>query len=207
VQDAPPSGIEPRPIARWAVTLIAGAALATLALIAFSLTRPEPLGYALTDSAEPFPGTDDGSLRLTIDASSPDHWRYISLVRGGAVGPRDPWDIAFRRFHIMANGGPGFAGSAAIADLGAVPLDDATSVPADAAFRTTDAARDSTNSAIARWYRYGFTSHLLTPLDRTYVVRSTAGRHYALRVAGYYCPGARPGCVTIRYLALDPADP
>lgn len=206
MRDATLRPIEPRPVARWAIATIALAAVAAITLIAFSLTRPEPQGFTPTGTAESFPGTNDGSLRITVDASSPDDWRFVSLADGRSVPPDSSWDLAFRRFHIMSNGGPGFAGSAAVADLGPVAFD-AAAIPPDSAFRATEAARDSTNTAIDRWYRYGFSSHLLTPLDRTYVIRSTSGRHYALRVAGYYCPGARPGCLTIRYLALDPTDP
>jgi hypothetical protein len=206
VRDAIPRPIEPPPVARWAIAAIALAVCGTVALVAFSLTRPEPQGFTPTAAAEPFPGTDDGSLRLTVDASSPDAWRFVSLSHGAPVAAQDDWDLAFRRFHIMSNGGPGFSGTAAVADLGPVAFE-AAAIPPDSAFRATEAARDSTNPAIDRWYRYGFTSHLLTPLDRTYVVRAAAGRHYALRVQSYYCPGARPGCLTIRYLALDPPDP
>lgn len=197
---------EPRPIARWAVGSIVLAVLGAIVLIAFSLSRPEPPGFMPTAAAEPFPGASDGSLRLTVDASDPEDWRFIALAEGRAVGANQAWDLALRRFHIMANGGPGFAGTAAIADLGPVRLE-AAAVPPDTAFRTTDAASDSTNAAIDRWYRYGFASHLLTPLDRTYVVRTTSGRYFALRVAGYYCPGAQPGCLTIRYLPLDSPEP
>ena len=204
--DATPIRAEPRPVARWAVALIGAATVAAIVLIAFSVTRPEPQGFQPTATAEPFPGTDDGSLRLTIDASSPDTWRFVSLARGAVVSANDPWDLGFRRFHIMANGGAGFSGTAAIADLGPIPFHAAT-IPADSAFRVTAAAADSTNPAIDRWYRYGFSSHLLMPLDRTYVVRGHAGTHYALRIAGYYCPRAQPGCMTIRYLPLHAPDP
>jgi len=205
--DATRRPTEPRPISRWAIAAIALAVLAAVLLIVFSISRPEPPGFTPTTTAEPFPDATDGSLRLTVDASDPEDWRFVSLAEGRVAEPGESWDLAVRRFHVMANGGPGFGGRAAVADVGATPLA-GVSLPPDSAFRVTDAARDSTNPAIARWYRYGFTSHLLTPLDRTYVVRAADGRaHYALRVEGYYCPGARPGCLTFRYLPLVVADP
>lgn len=110
------------------------------------------------------------------------------------------WDLAFRRFHIIANGGAGFEGDGGIHDLGPIPFDSLTTAPESGFAPTTLAGRDSTNHAIERWYRYGFTSHLLTPLGHVYVVRAADGaRQVRLEILGYYCPGARPGCVTVRW--------
>lgn len=115
-------------------------------------------------------------------------------------GRRADWDLAFRRFHIIANAGPGFPGDGGVIDLGPVAFDSVTSVPAAGYVPTALAGRDSTNAAIERWYRYGFTSHLLTPLGHVYAVRAADGRHHVrLEILGYYCPGARPGCVTVRW--------
>ncbi|OGU10107.1 MAG: hypothetical protein A2W29_05995 [Gemmatimonadetes bacterium RBG_16_66_8] len=63
----------------------------------------------------------------------------------------------------------------------------------------TVAGRDTANAAIARWYRYSFITHLLSPGDRVYVVRTVSGRFAKIQFLGYYCPGTAPGCVTVRY--------
>lgn len=206
--DARPArdGGEPTPISRWPIAIIALLVVGAVSMVAFSLNRPNPPEFAVTPQAVP-DTAQPGSLRLTVDASSPDHWRFVSLEAGAPVHAAETWDLAFQRFHVIANGGSGFPGAAGILDLGAVPFD-AAHVPEGAAFVTTAVDGDSTNPAIARWYRYGFTSHLLTPLDRTYVVRGADGKRlYAVRVVSYYCPGARPGCVTIRYRPLGTPDP
>ena len=41
------------------------------------------------------------------------------------------WDLAFRRFTVLANGGPGLSGQGGIRDLGERSLDSVTSVPED----------------------------------------------------------------------------
>jgi hypothetical protein len=184
----------------WAVATVIALLCGAIALVVFSLLRPEPAGFVPTAEAVPY-GAADGSLRLTIDASDPTAWQYVSLARGEHVSDGAGWDLAFRRFNVIANGGAGFPGRGAIADVGPTVFEEVR-VPSEASFRATTAGRDSTNAAIARWYRYGFTSHLLTPLDRSYVVRGAGGAYYAVRILGYYCPGARPGCVTIRYRPL-----
>ncbi|HSR42903.1 MAG TPA: HmuY family protein, partial [Longimicrobiales bacterium] len=43
-------------------------------------------------------------------------------------------------------------------------------------------------------------SHILRPKDRVFAVRTADGRYAKLRILGYYCPGARPGCLAFRYV-------
>jgi len=185
--------------------LAAGAlAAATVALVALSLRRPRPPEYPPTPAG---PGAEAGATlvgprTVTIDASDPDAWRFFDFSRGAILdrpGPLD-WDIAVRRYHIIANGGPGFPGTAAIARLDETPFDAVTAAP-DAGYQPTlVAGSDSTNPATRRWYRYSFTSHLLTPRPATYVARTADGRYAKFEILSYYCPGARPGCLTLRYV-------
>ncbi len=170
-------------------------------LVALSLRRPEPPAYAPTAPAPAEVGAATvGPVLYTIDASSADDWRFFDFSRGSVVdapGPRD-WDLAFRRFHVIANGGAGFAGTGGVADLGAAAFDSVRALPT-AGYRSTVVRSDSTNPGIGKWYDYGFTSHLLTPRPGTYAVRTADGRYAKFEILSYYCPGARPGCITIRY--------
>jgi hypothetical protein len=171
-------------------------------VVAIALHRPEPPVFAPTPARE-----SEVDARLTapavytVDATSATEWQFFDFSRGSVVsdpGPLD-WDLAFRRFRIIANGGQGFAGRGGIADLGPVVFDGMHSLPATG-YAPTSARRDSTNAAIAHWYRYGFTSHILKPEPRVYAVRTADGRYAKLEILGYYCPGARPGCLTFRYV-------
>jgi hypothetical protein len=157
--------------------------LAAIGLVTLSLSRPEPPSYPVTAQAEVI---DSGTAlkRMTIDASSETEWRFVSLKKGQILpqpGPLD-WDLALRRFHIASNGGPGFAGA------GAAGTDTLTQTSAD-----------TTKSGFGKWYTYGFSSHLLTPKPVEYRVRAADAREYRLRILSYYCPGAKPGCITIEY--------
>ncbi len=105
-------------------------------------------------------------------------------------------DIAVRRFYLIANGGPGFAGRAAIADLGEVAFDSVRVLP-DTGWQET--ARDSVNPAIRRWYDYGFASHLLRSKHHVYAVRTAGGKYAKIEIVTYYCGEAEPGCFSIRY--------
>lgn len=185
------------PAAGAAVVVLVGAML-----VALSLRRPDVPMYAPTPPAPRDAGrTLVGPVVHTIDATSPDTWRYFSFRLGAVVSdpsPRD-WDLAFRRFQIIANGGPRFAGQGGLIDLGDVPFESVAAVPTSG-YQVNEGGQDPTNPAIAHWYSYGFVSHVLKPLPHVWAVRTADGRYAKIAILSYYCPGAQPGCLTFRYV-------
>lgn len=187
---------------RTALLIGGGATAAAVVLVALSLRREPPAVFAVTPPAPAEVGSAlTGPRVLTIDATDPDRWVFLDLSRGAVVDRPEArgWDLAFRRFHVLVNGGARFPGDGAVADLGEVEFEAVTAAP-DGGWVQAVAGRDSTNPAIARWYRYGFTSHLLTPEPRVWAIRTADGRFAKLRFLSYYCPGPQPGCVTIQYV-------
>lgn len=136
---------------------------------------------------------------VTIDASDAATWRFFDLTRGLVTAPPDTsgWDLAFRRFHVMT------AGSAA--DLGAVSFDSVIRTP-DRDFHETELGRDTVNPVLAKWYDYSPFSHVLQSKGHVYVIRDSDGHFTKVEFLSYYCTGAQPGCVTLRYARL-PARP
>jgi hypothetical protein len=132
-----------------------------------------------------------GPILYTVDATAPEAWRHFSF-RLGSVVEAGPWDLAFRRYAIVA--GPG----AGIRDLGAVRFDDVRAAPRDG-YIANEGGGEPRNPAIASWYRYGFFSHVLSPKPRVWAVRTADGHYAKLEIVGYYCPGNHPGCLTFRY--------
>ncbi len=189
---------------RRAAVAITVIVLVAAGIVALTLRRPAPPTFAPTtpDPVE-VGSTRHGPIVYTIDARSSEEWRYFDFSRASVVeqpGPEE-WDLAFRRFYIIANGGEGFAGVGGIVDLGPVPLDSVVALP-KTGYAPNLVRSDTTNPGVGKWYDYGFTSHLLTPRRRTYAVRTADGRYAAFEILGYYCVGASPGCITIRYLYL-----
>lgn len=193
-------------LTRWQRFVVGGVALilaaAAVIMVVFSLQRPSVQEY-LPTAARPAPVGDSviGPTIYTVDASSSSEWIFFDFSRRAVVEDPAPaeWDLAFQRFYIVANGGEGFAGRGGLQDLGAVPFDSVEVAPREG-YVASEARRDTTNAATAEWYDYSFTSHLLTPRPRTYAVRTADGRYGKLEIVGYYCPGARPGCLTFRYV-------
>jgi len=186
-----------------APTLILGAAvLVAVVFVASTLRRPAIEGWPLTPGDPVEAGTAFiGPATWTVDASSTVDWVLFDFSRGSVVPYDSPlgWDIAFRRFHVMTNGGPGFAGRAGIVDLGVVAFDSVMEAPASG-YVFSDASGDSVNAAALHWYDYGFTSHLLRSKRHVYAVRTADGRYAMFEILSYYCEGAIPGCMTFRYV-------
>jgi hypothetical protein len=165
-------------------------------LVALTLQTPAVPTYAPTAAEAREAGAGlVGPVLYTVDATAPDVWRYFSFRTGALIeapGPRG-WDLAFRRYSIVAGDGVG------IRDLGEGRLEDVRTVPATG-YVLNESRGEPRTPAIASWYRYGFFSHVLTPKPHVWAVRTADGRYATLAMVGYYCPGARPGCPTFRYV-------
>jgi hypothetical protein len=195
---------------RWTPILIVGAIVVVAAvLVALTLRRPEVVTYAPTRPAAQDVGRAlVGPVLYTVDATDPGRWQHFSFRLGTAVGEHEPtgWDLAFRRYQVIANGGKGFRGNGGIRDLGAARFDEVRTLPADG-YEPNQGAEEPRNPAISSWYSYGFFSHLLTPKPHVWAIRTADGRYAKLEMVGYYCPGGDPGCVTFRYVFQGDGSP
>jgi hypothetical protein len=188
-----------RPVA---VIAVAAMVLVAGALVVLSVRRPTVPTYAPTPPAPRDAGRAlIGPVLYTVDATSPDQWRYFSFRVGSVLdnaGPRD-WDLAFRRYQIIANGGPRFSGAGGVVDLGRVAFARVSSVP-EAGYQVTEGDADPRNPALASWYSYSYFSHVLNPRPHVWAVRLADGRYAKVEFVSYYCPNLLPGCVTFRYV-------
>lgn len=167
------------------VLALAGAFLLLVAaLLIGSFTKPDLPPYTLTEAPD--------SVTYTLDASDGDAWRRFSFSRSGVVDSATPWDIAFRRNHVIA------APGAAILDLGAVPFDSIRDVPAEG-YVPTRFDRDTVNEGVGKWYAYSMLSHLLTSKEHVYAIRRVDGSYAKFEILAYYCRGVGAACYTIRY--------
>jgi hypothetical protein len=162
------------------------------ALLLGSFTKPELPPYSPT-APEPAPVGDSlvGPATYTLDASSTERWRRFDFARNAAVDS-GAWDIAVRRFHLIAAPGGG------IADLGVVPFDSVRALPVSG-YQANTPAPDTTNPAVGKWYDYGMLTHLLTSKHHVYAIRTARGRYAKLELLAYYCREAGTACVTFRY--------
>ena len=168
-------------------------------MVVGGLRRPQiPTGRITPPHPVAVGDTLVGPAVVTVDATSSDRWSFFDFSRNSVVehpGPLD-WDLAVRRFYVIANGGTGFAGKGGIADVGKVAFDSVIVLPATG-YQPTE--RDSINTAIRHWYDYGWASHLLRSGGHVYAVRTADGKYAKIAIESYYCGEAQPGCLTFRY--------
>jgi hypothetical protein len=174
------------------LVMAAAFVLLVAALLIGSLVQPELPPYTLTVPA-PAAAADTlvGPAVYTLDASSTEQWRTFALDRG-AVVDSGPWDVAFRRFHVIAAPGGG------IVDLGPVAFDSVAALP-DGGYVPNPTVGDSTNPAVGKWYDYSMLSHLLKSKHHVYAVRTPRGKYAKLELLAYYCKDAGTACLTFRY--------
>jgi hypothetical protein len=164
------------------VTSLLIGSLAPPAYPAFTVTQPHPVRVG--DSLV-------GPATYTVAASATDRWRYFDFSRNSGVDS-GPWDIAFRRFHLIAAPGGG------IVDLGPVSFDSVVELPATG-YLANAYGPDTTNPAVGKWYRYSMLTHLLTSKQHVYGVRTPEGKYAKLQLLAYYCKDAGTACITFRY--------
>jgi hypothetical protein len=185
-----------------ALVVVCGLLIAAVWFVMESLQSPELEWYTVSPvDPQEVGGSLTGPAVYTVDGRR-NELTYFDFSTGSAVeGEPDPlgWDLAFRRFTILANGGPGLSGQGGIVDLGEVPFDSVTRVPTEG-YATNEANAETANPAIARWYTYSWTSHILKPKPKVFAARTADGRYAVFEILSYYCPGATAGCITIRYL-------
>ena len=176
------------------LVLVMGGAFVLLvaSLLIGSLARPEFPPFSLTPP-RPMAVGDSliGPATYTLDASATDRWRTFDFGRNAAVDS-GPWDIAFRRFHLIAAPGGG------IVDIGVVPFDSVRELPAGGYLPNTDAS-DTTNPGVGKWYSYSMLSHLLTTKHHVYGIRTSGAKYAKLELLAYYCKDAGTACITFRY--------
>ena len=179
-------GRAPLPLVAGFALFVAGIA----GIVAASVSRPTVATFAPT--ARGGARSPGGVDTVTLDARDESRWVFFDLADGRTLLPPDTagWDVAVRRFHVIV--------ADAAANLGAADFDAVAAAP-ESGFVATVPARDTSNAAIERWYRYGMLTHLLTPRGDVHVVRGRDGTFAALEMLSYYCPGVRPGCMTFRY--------
>jgi outer membrane protein assembly factor BamB len=168
-------------------------------MVAASLARRDAPVFAPSSSVRVRPAswTRSGDT-LTLDATDGERWRFASLAIGRPLTGADTtrWQLAARRYRITVAG--------ALADLGPVPFASARVGPSTRFISSRPG--ELANEAIGHWYRYGLTTHLLTPNGHVYALRARDGTMWKLQVVGYYCPGLRPGCLTLHYAPMSEAD-
>lgn len=141
--------------------------------------------------------TQGSNTQTTVDSTSKTEWVFLDLDASLAWSApyssqltNPDWDIAMQRFKFKLNGGAN--GSADVSGLwvdGAAAFEDMSAVP-PGEFKS-DAPASGTNPGqegllFGDWYDYNRQTHQLTPKARAYVVKSSRGAYFKIKILGYY---------------------
>ncbi len=148
----------------------------------------------------------DGITSTVIDATDHEQWVYLDLETARIVEVDDPaidtgWDIALQRFQPKVNGGISGNGDVAVAMLDGQDFAALSQAPADGYDTDQPDADDDgvPEYVMGDWYDYDAETHILTPADRVYVVRTVEGAHHKLAFESYYDDAGTPGFVQFRW--------
>ncbi len=172
-------------------------------IVVSSLTRPSPPTYPVSQH-EPAPAGDRlvRDRTVTLDARDQERWVRFDFSRGTVVPDTSTaWDLAVRRYRMIVNGGEDFGGRGGARTVEGTSFDSVRRVPSEG-YRGTlrsGGGGDPEHPVLDGWYRYDFFSHLLLARGTPFAVRTADGRYALMEVLSYYCPGAEPGCLTLRY--------
>ena len=134
----------------------------------------------------------NGIVATTVNASSEEEWVYFDFENCGIVDEAtsgDDWDLAFKRFNPKINGGVSGSGGVEVAILDANPDFDAIADAPGGAYRVDVEDEDDDGVpeyAMKGWYDYDFSTHILTPADVVYVLKTTDGAYIKIRFDDYY---------------------
>jgi len=155
-------------------------------------------------------GSDAGPFivdgTMTIDATHEEDWVYVDLDGAALVQAGDPsWDLRFRRYIVALNGGVSGEGVVEATVLDGQDFDGLTQAPADGYVTDlADADEDGTPEyALLTWYDYDFTTHVLTPAQKVYVIHTGDDAYFKLRFDSYYDDVGTPAMLQTSVAAID----
>lgn len=171
------------------------------------MNGPAPTGLPATSGHFTHSTSGDGTVISTIvDATDTERWQRLDLDTGEA--DTNGWDLTFRRFAILSNGGISGGGGVQLATLPGEAFETLTRAPGPEGNWSVDEPDGDDEDTISdnvfsEWYEYALSDHTLTPKQKTFLVRSTEDRFYKLRILDYYDAAGTSGVLTFEWKELE----
>ena len=157
---------------------------------------------------------EDGTYQTIVDAKSHDFWVLFAFNTSDEVGVDDltdsiDWDLGFKRYNIIANGGisgPGETGVAALMDEDFDSVERAPDV--EYLFDAEDSDDEDQDPdygflQAGTWYNYNPFDHTLSPKEIVYVIKTTTGQYFKVSIEDYYDEAGDSGVVTFKWAKVD----
>lgn len=165
---------------------------------------------AARDEESASPATPEGSVqKIELDGSSKEAWSGFDFDAGlpiskEALGSDRNWDIAVKRTSIKLNG-PGvkilLVQNQDFASISSAPAEGfiGDQSPSDPSKETSGLAFHQGES----WYSYDPATHVVKSRDQVYLLQSSAGQLFKLKILDYYGAERLPAYFQIQWQRLD----
>lgn len=143
-----------------------------------------------------------------VDATSKTLPTYVDLdeakeLKFDEAELTNAWDLSFQRDKVRSNGGgTNPQGTVEVAVLTGQDFDALTQAPA--AGYQKDGAEGVFNTVEGGWYTYDLAVHRLTTLPHVYVVKTSKGDFYKVKMGSYYDANGTAARVGVRFAKLAP---
>jgi hypothetical protein len=140
----------------------------------------------------------DVTVQTTIvTATDSASWVYVDLRADAQITIADPaasyaWDLALSRTRLATNSGTSGGGGGGAAATTATALSAVTTSAGDHAVDSMlpipgppGSGEYSGNPVLAGWYNYDPVTHVVSPKDTVFLVRTADGGHVKLEITGY----------------------
>lgn len=146
---------------------------------------------------------DGGVTMMTLDATDKNSQVYVDLDQGREMKvdeafSTNQWDLSFKRYVISMNGGAGNStGLVKALVLDGQDFDALTSAPADGY------SQDGSSPVLGAWWEYDLLTHrVLTRPNLMYVLVSSEGAFFKLKMLDYYDASGTPAAISLKYASL-----
>ena len=152
---------------------------------------------------------EDGSTVTTlVDATDKTEFQSLDLETG--LSGRDNWDLKYKRYYILSNGGVSGDAETLVSRLEGVEFEDVTQAP-ETGWQLDMPDGDDTDSEADNlfvngdesWYNYEFISHTLSPKDFVYCVATAEGSFYKFVIEDYYDAAGTPAFLQFRWAEIE----
>lgn len=149
-----------------------------------------------------------------IDASNREEWVYLDLddriYPSADAQKQGVWDLSFQRVKVRVNGG--VSGKGPVQGLfleASQPFDSLNTAPAGPystdAKSQIDPSEDifqNDGKVFGLWYDYATQGHVVTPKDRSYVIKTDKNQYFKLKITDYYNAAKTSGHYTIQWAPI-----
>ncbi len=164
------------------------------------------------DSSATNAAIENSSIKKSeLDGSSKDQWGGFDFDGNRALGHGDlatdgSWDIAVKRTSIKVN-----APAVKILLIKDQSFESITAAPVEGYVSDqspSDPTKESSGFAFHQgesWYSYNPATHVVTSRDQVYILQSSDGRFFKLKILDYYNADRLPGYLQLQWQELAAA--